>query len=203
MMLALTGCDMSEGCVEAGGRSICAGENTVLVQGTSATWEVPEKYKFECTGVYLDDAYFDEVEPLKDPAGIVKFSPQSRFIVAYQVSNLGYELTDKDRESGTINLSSYWTTFRVNSGDDIVVRPYPWEDDDYKYDAVDFSDWEIPAVEIGETSEEMLMEIVSDTEIDVDKDVLVFTTFFNDGENTYTGVFEMKFQSLKKYLDSL
>ncbi len=201
LILSLSACsDEDLGCVEAGGLTICAGENTTLISGESGVWEVPGKYRFECLGAFYNDVDLDQIEDLKDPAGLVIFSPKDDFIVAFKVSNLGYTLTDADREKGTIQLSSLYSTNRINDGEKIEYRPYPWEEDDYQYDEVNL-DYEIPAVEKGQSSEVFYDEFVTNYPLDREKDVFVFTTFFNDGENVYNGVFEIKLTSLQKYLE--
>ncbi len=202
IMLVITGCSTETGCVEAGGRTICAGENTELIQGTGGVWEIPDKYRFECIGVFYNDVDFEAIQPLKNPdTGVVQFQPEANIIVAYKVSNLGYELTDNDKEQGGVQKSSYYSTLRINDGEKIIIRPYPWDDTDYKYAKVNL-DYRIPAVEIGE-SVETYDEFVTDTTLDFENDVLVFTTFFNDGKDVYNGVFEMKLQALSKYMESV
>ncbi len=197
--LVFTACGESKS-FEAGGLSIVVGENGEFIQGETGTWEVAGKYKIEITGVYYDDTGAS-VEPILDENGNVDIEPEGYFAVVYNITNLGYELTDKDMEKGGVDMSSMYTTFRINDGKEKYARPYPYEADDYKYSYKDIKlDYIIPAVPKGET-EEFYNEFVTNKEIDLDNDVLVFTTFFNDGENTYDGVFEMKFSSLSKFLE--
>ncbi len=205
VLFSFTACGESKS-IEAGGLSMVLGENAELIQGTGGTWEVPGKYKLEVKGVYLDDTG-EAVEDLTDPAGILISPARSHFFIVYDVTNLGYDLTDKDRELNEIQLSNIFTTLRINdgkelgTGNEIRIRPYPYAENDYKYDKVKL-DYGLDLVENGQSVEDLYFEFVADREINMEKDVLVFTTFFNDDENdqTYDGVFELKFQPLSEYL---
>ncbi len=185
---------------EAGGRYIVVGENGEFIQGESGVWEVPGKYKLEVLGVFLDDTGDEETLALKNPSGNVVFEPKGLIIIAYTVTNLGYELTDSDIEKQEIDMSSMYSTFRINDGEKVNLRPYPYSDNDYKYSKVTL-DYGLPLVEKGEETDIIQDGFVTNKAIDLDKDVMVFTTFFNDGTNTYDGVFEMKIRSLSKFLD--
>ncbi len=197
IVMMFTGCDTKS--FEAGGLSIVVGENGEFIQGESGTWEVPGKYKIEVTGVIYDDTG-EAVEPILTPSGNVKYQPEGYFALIFQVTNLGYDLSDKDKENGEIQMSDLFSTFRINDGEGVLTRPYPYEEDDYEYEYSQIKlNYAIPTVEKGETKE-VIYEFVTDEPIDVLNDVLVFTTFFNDGEKAYDGVFEMKFTSLAELL---
>ncbi len=205
LTLALVGCGNTKA-FEAGGLSIVVNENGELIKGKEGTWEVPGKYRLNIKGVYLDDTK-EAIADLKDPAGVLIFRPKGHFYIVYEATNLGYDITEKDKELNNIQLSAIFSTFRLNDGKSqkgniVNIRPYPFSKNDYKYDKVKL-DYRLDLIEKGKTSEELVYEFVTDRSIDIDKDVLVFTTFFNDKENdkTYDGVFELKFKSLSKYIN--
>ncbi len=184
---------------EAGGLSVVVGENGEFIQGEFGAWEVPGKYKIDVLGAFLDDTG-EPVEPILDADGNVEIQPEAYFVLVYDVTNLGYELTEEDAESGEIQKSSMYTTVRINDGEEILLRPYPYGEDDYKHSFKEIKiDYGIPSVAKGETGE-FNDQFVTNKPIDIENDVLVFTTFFNDGENSYDGVFEIKFSSLTEVM---
>lgn len=206
-MLFVGGCDAGSGkMIKAGGLSLSVGENGQLMQGESAVWEIPGKWKIEIFGVYLDDTG-EELERLEEPGllGKTLMVPKDRFFIEYQITNLGYEIKEEYVKDEELLLSSMFNTFRINTGDEIKVRPYPFTEDDHKYDSVKL-DYHFPALEIGASTDGWYEEFVTDKSIDMEKDVLVFTMFFNDRQEkedvTYDGVFEMKFTSFSAYLEN-
>ncbi len=198
-VLTFSACGESKS-FEAGGRSIVVGENAEFIQGEYGAWEVPGKYKIDVLGAFLDDTG-EPVEPILDEDGNIEIEPEAYFVLVYDVINLGYELTDEDKESGEIQKSAMYTTVRINDGEEILLRPYPYSDTDYKHSFKDVKiDYGIPSVAKG-ASENFTDQFVTNKPIDIENDVLVFTTFFNDGENTYDGVFELKFSSLAEAME--
>lgn len=185
-------------CFNAGGQKICVGENATFVQGKNGVWEIPGKYKFECKGVFMNDVDLPTIEDLKDPSGNVVFDVKGDFLLVYELTNLGYSLTEKDKESKRITKSGFFEKFDLNDGKEITIRPYPYEDNDYKYDEISLN-YQFPAIEKGESTGDIFEEFVTDRVLDMDNDVLVFTMFFNDGQQVHEAVFEMELSSLEEF----
>lgn len=198
LVLSMTSCDEAQ-TFEVGGRYVVGDENTHIIKGDGGVWEIPGLYKVEVLGVFIDDEtdYGDEL--LLERKFSVVFRGKQVFDIAMRVTNINYDVTDKELEEGTIKGSSLCDMMRINDDtDETYLRPFPYDDGDEKYDIITL-DYGIPAVKKGETSEILTVTMATKKPINIEKDVICFHNFWMTGEaGGITSWFELTPQKLSE-----